>query len=230
MDKIVIMQNYAVITGDFVSSSKFENDIRNQLFSSLKEIFSYLESNNKYNIDKPFEISRGDFFQGVLLPEFSLEASLLILTQIKKFNPYQDKKDKLKVRFTPFADLRLSIGIGEISYSKEKIIESDGAAFRNSGRFLDKSDKNSPGIMITSSKLSINEELEVYAWLLDAIINKWSIKSAEVINYSLKGYKQYEVAQRLNISQPSVKGRLDAASWHAIYKLLTRFDTIMKNL
>ncbi len=224
------MQTYSVITGDIVSSSKLENKTRDELFSSLKEIFRYLESTGKYAIDKPFEISRGDFFQGILLPEYSLEASLLILTQIKKLNPYQDKNDKLTVKLTPLADLRISIGTGEITYSKEKIIESDGEAFRNSGRFLDKSNKNAPRIMITSSKQSINEELEVYAWMLDAIINKWSIKSAEVINYSIKGYKQYEVARQLKISQPSVKGRLDAASWHAIYKLLTRYSAIMKNI
>ena len=84
--------------------------------------------------------------------------------------------------------------------------------------------------MISISNQSINEELEVYAWLLDAIIKKWSVKSSEVINYSLKGYKQIEIAQLSKISQPSVKGRLDAANWQAVHKLLIRFENIIKTL
>lgn len=223
------MQKYAVITGDFVSSSKLDNNERDELFTSLKEIFTQIELNQKYSIDKPFEISRGDFFQGIIIPQFALEVALLIFTQIRKFYPDNDKKEKL-TRFTPYADLRLSIGIGEISYSKDKIIESDGEAFRNSGRYLDKNEKKGPRIMIKTPLNEINEELEVYAWLLDAIINKWSIKSAEVVNNILKNKKQSEIAQELNISQPSVTGRLDAANWDAIEKLLNRYNNLMKNL
>ena len=57
----MIMQTYAVITGDIVSSSKLDNNTRDELFRSLKEIFRYLESTDKYSIDKPFEISRAIF-------------------------------------------------------------------------------------------------------------------------------------------------------------------------
>src|SRR5208283_255644 len=136
------MQIYAVITGDFVGSSKFDTITRDHLFGSLKEIFKLLETTPIYGVDKPFEISRGDYFQGIILPEFALEASLLILTQIRKYNPDLFLTGKKRInRFTPVADLRLSIGVGSISYSKDKISESDGMAFWNSGRPLDKMKK-----------------------------------------------------------------------------------------
>ena len=67
---------HAVITGDIVGSSKLQVNQRSHLLSVLKSSFQLIGDILPNEILAPFEIHRGDSFQGVLSkPEVALRVS-----------------------------------------------------------------------------------------------------------------------------------------------------------
>lgn len=203
------MKNYfAVITGDLIASSKKE---RSSLLEELKVVLERITLPETRLALPPFELYRGDSFQGILShPEEALKDALIIRTCLKKSNK------------NPDSDARLAIGIGTIDFPSTTIAESDGEAFRNSGPILDEM-KNGIKIKVKSPWKEINDELEVALILADAIISRWSPSQAEVIVQNLEGTKQTEIASALGISQSAVNQRLKAANWEAIEKLIERY-------
>ncbi len=116
----------SVITGDIVQSSLLNQEERKMVLFELKELFK--SWNKLFPIE--FTIYRGDSFQAVLKnPAKSLLVSLLIRAKLRSLST-QNSLAKIW-------DARISIGIGEIDFEAEKIIESDGEAFQLSGRNLD---------------------------------------------------------------------------------------------
>lgn len=207
-DKII-----GVITGDVIASSKTGRD---ELLKNLKEI---LEKINTFQpqLKLPFELYRGDSFQGIVIqPEETLRYSLLIRTHLKK-------KETLGGR-----DARIAIGIGKVDFIEDSISESDGEAFRNSGPVLDTLKEENIGLKVRTPWEQINKEFDVSLVLADAIIKRWTVAQVEVIHESLLAKKQTEIAEKLGISQSAVNQRLKAANWEAIHKLITRFTTIIK--
>lgn len=132
------------------------------------------------------------------------------------------------VKPKPKVDLRLSMGIGTIEYLKENVYKSDGQAFQLSGRGLDKMSKKSPHIILNTPIDYINEEFELHFSMLDILVSKWTTKSAEVINMSIRNMTQSSIAEQLNIKQSSVNQRIDIANWNAIEKLIIRFRSVIK--
>lgn len=206
-------QMIGVITGDIVASSKRNRD---DLLKNLKEI---LEQVNVLQVQAslPFELYRGDSFQGIILkPEETLRYSLLIRTRLKQKN-------------TPGGrDARIAIGIGKVDFLANSISESDGEAFRNSGPVLDTLKDENIGLKIKTPWEQVNKEFDVSLVLADAIIKRWTVAQVEVISETLMGKKQREIAEALGISQSAVNQRLKAASWEAIHELLIRFNTVIK--
>jgi hypothetical protein len=128
----------------------------------------------------------------------------------------------------PKADIRISIGIGEASYQKNALTESNGEAFQLSGRTLDTMKSEGAKIALTTTVNEINAEFKVHLKFLDAVTNRWSIASAEVVYYLIKGYKEQEIAHTLNRSQAAINQRKKAAGWDAIKLLLERYVSIAK--
>ncbi len=170
-------------------------------------------------LNLPFELYRGDSFQGIVLqPEETLRYSLLIRTNLKK-------KDTPGGR-----DARIAIGIGKVDFIAASISESDGEAFRNSGPVLDTLKEESIGLKIKTPWDQVNREFDVSLILADAIIKRWTEAQVEVISETLLGKTQLEIANQLGISQSAVNQRLMAASWNAISELIIRFNTIIKEI
>jgi len=219
------MEYYSVITGDIVKSSNLTNQERDLVNESLIKSFTYIISEGKFKLYQQFEMFRGDSFQGVLQnPVEAFTATLLMLSQIRQMNFTENASVKPK----PKVDLRLSIGIGTIDYFKENVYKSDGQAFQLSGRGLDKMSKKSPHIILNTPIDDINEEFELHFSMLDILISKWTTKSAEVINMSIRNMTQSSIAEQLNIKQSSVNQRIDIANWNAIEKLIKRFRSVIK--
>ena len=108
----------------------------------------------------------------------------------------------------------------------DKIDDSDGEAFYNSGRALDKT-KIYRRLSILSPWREINENLNLLASLLDAIIQRWSPQQAEVISLWLKGKNQQSISKELNISQSAVSQRLKKAGHFAIKEAIKYFNSII---
>lgn len=213
---------YAVLTGDIINSSKLKVADRKKLLEALATLFDNYKVRNRNNlkIKITFEVYRGDSFQGLLdAPEQGLLMALLIRT-------YLQSKVIVGNRLI-VSDARIAIGIGSVSLAAATLAESDGEAFRFSGRLLDTLKKQPNQIAIKSRRLTLDDEVNTSLVLLEGIISKWTASQAEVVYYKLQGYTEVIIAEMLRIRQPAVNQRAKAASWVAVERLLLRYHNLM---
>ncbi|WP_300438057.1 hypothetical protein [Christiangramia sp.] len=214
----------AVISADLLSSSRYSKALLEKVISSLNMEFKALEKHSKYDLG--FKIFRGDSFQGMLKdPGLSLKVAIQLKTAINKIHLHDEERNKA---FKKEADLRLAIGVGTYDFKRDSISESNGQAFQFSGRTLDEMKKENRKLQIKTPIENINNEFNTSLFLFDAISDKWSTASAEVIYYLLKGFIETEIASELGISQSAVNQRKKAAGWDAIQMLLTRYESVIK--
>lgn len=196
------MNLYAVITGDIVNSSEFETTI---WIKKLKEIFS------ESDLDKNWEIFRGDSFQLICEAEKAIEILFSIKSGIKSIKGL---------------DVRMSLGLGEIDYKGTQISESNGSAFVNSGRSFELLKKETLGIK--SNDGDFNEIFEVMIKMADFISKGWQPGTSEIIYTALQNpeYNQSQLAEKLNkksqgnISEALKRGGFEEImSFNHFYKL-----------
>ncbi|MBK6264706.1 hypothetical protein JKA74_06630 [Marivirga sp. S37H4] len=198
----------AVITGDIINSSSIKN--RDTLIKRLKQEFTQLEKVKSNS----FSLYRGDAFQGIC----QAKDAFIIYMKIKALLVNKE------------SDVRIAIGIGPIEHMKKNLAESDGTAFRLSGRTLDNLKPENKKFMIKTMSEEINKELELECSMLDALLSNWSVKSTEVIYHVLEDKTQLEIAELLGISQSAVQQRLKTANWPIIELFMKRYEEIVKQL
>ena len=198
-----------IITGDMIASAKYtpvkRKKFQNRLNAFIKKI------SNSYP-DFKAEQFRGDSLQCILTKNKT--AGLRIALSLYCYLAAEDFK------------MRQSIGIGEVSFSSNNIITSDGTAFRLSGENIDELKKRNELISIAFEDTSFNEEWKVHSTSLNYFLERLSNAQAEALYLQLQNARQEEIAKALHISQPSVHQRLQAAGWTVINRMLQRFETI----
>lgn len=210
------MAVYSVITGDIINSSKLGDARRKALLKDMKQLFDELVSTDG---GLKIDIYRGDSFQAI-----QPDAELALLTTLK-IKAGLKRSNIVKTGI----DARIAIGIGEISLFSDKIQESDGEAFRNSGLPLDKLKSTEHTLILKTPWEDVNEEMEVHCSSLDAITSRWTSPMAEVVYELLNGAKQVQIAAKLGIKQPSVNQRVKLSNWVAIEKVIQRFEKVIKS-
>ncbi|MCU4164552.1 hypothetical protein [Carboxylicivirga caseinilyticus] len=221
---------YVAITGDIVNSKDLDKNQRDFVFSEIRKGFSTISQEAEFVF--PPEFLRGDSFQCVFKEiGKTLQMTLLFksifkmqASDLKNNSLVKDSKPRKNWRSYKNLDIRLSAGIGDIEYLKDSISLSDGTALHRSGRNLDKMKQKSQKTIITTGDEALNRELEVELKLLDAITDKWTPMSAEVVFYLLQQKKETEIAPILSISQSAVNQRKQTANWDAISLLLKHFE------
>jgi len=198
-----------VITGDIIASSKLSTAARKKL---QNKIDSFIKKISASLPDFKAEQFRGDSVQCILTK--NKLAALRIAVSLYCYLATEDFK------------IRQSIGIGEISYSGSNIVTSDGTAFQVSGENIDGLKKRNELINVASLETSFNEEWKVHSASLNYLLERLSNAQAEALYLQLQNVRQEEIAKALNISQPSVHQRLQAAGWTVINPMLQRFETV----
>src|SRR5690625_767373 len=155
--KIRIM--IAVITGDIISSRKLSN--QDKWILPLKELF-----NTWGERPRDWELERGDYFQvEIKKPEEALIRAFQIKALIKKVKPEQKNKTHSSI------DVRISIGVGDKTYSGESIKESNGSAFIHEGEKFDRLKIENTNIGIQTLCKEYDQEnnhyLKLYIILMD---------------------------------------------------------------
>ncbi len=196
-----------------------EKEPRARLIKTIKEIFKNIDEVFPEIVETPFEIYRGDSFQGVLKdPTKALSVCIFIKAYLRK-----SFESTLKNAW----DARLALGIGEIDFSSDKGSEGDGPAFRRSGPVLDGM-KGDNRMMITTPWQHVNKEFEVSCAFLDIVISRWSSSQAEVVLEQLNGITQQQIADKLKISQVAVHQRIRNSGWYAVQKFLKRYESVVQ--
>lgn len=204
----------AVITADLVGSSDYTE--RDWVTMNAR-IRSFLDKWNTTEHTEYFAY-RGDSLQGLLRDiSQALRHAIFLKAYVKSTELYGSKRASM-------ADVRISIGLGEINYRGESIMESNGQAFHNSGRTLDRITKTGQTLALTTPSEEENVEWDVIMALLDEVMERWTIASSEVIWRILEGREDAEIAAELAISRSAVSQRKKQAGWDAILKTLMYYQ------
>lgn len=197
----------AVITGDIVNSSAL-NEAQKRFVQGGIEHFMH-----EGILLRP-RFYRGDSFQLAVKP---MDALLLAL----KFRMEVRRKNEA-------SDLRISIGIGEVTTWNEDVLLANGSAFERSGKNLDSLKKKGLQIIVVTGNKELDRELETYCFMADSLLRGLSSAQANVLFYKLDKTPQAQIGEILKISQPSVSKTLKAANWKALEKFLDRYRQIIE--
>ncbi len=205
-----------VITGDIINSTKISTDQRQQLIDAIQQVATEL------NILSPLEIEffRGDSFQLIAdKPEEALKIAVLLRTGIQCHTPSES---------TMIWDARIALGVGEISYTAEKIVISDGEAFHFSGREFDEIGKRR--LTIRTRWQDINDELKVSTAFADDIISNWTPTQAGIVYPALLyQISQKNIAARYNKTAQNISKLLATAKEELIRIYLERYSNLIIN-
>ncbi len=210
----------AVIKGDIINSRRISDP--EQWLVPLKELFQKWGST-----PQQWEISWGDFFQiEIADPADALSASLEIKALVRSIALHNSTKKNSPI------DVRMAIGIGEKSYSAERISESNGEAFIYSGERFDTLKKEKITLAVRSPWIDFDDEVNLYISLVSLFMDKWSVSSAEMMQaiWQFPHETQAEIGERLGIKQNSVSGRWSRANADELLAVEQRYRSLIKKI
>lgn len=130
---------------------------------------------------------------------------------------------RLKSHFKSTKDLdcRMSIGIGDKSYSAARISEASGEAYLRSGDGLDGLKEKKETLIVNSPWRDFDRTINLYLRLAVVIMDRWTPGSAEIVTFILDNpeLNQAAMASALGISQPSVSTRIGRAHYSELAAL-----------
>lgn len=199
----------SVITGDIIGSRQQKSE---HWVEDLKKILAPLGAT-----PRQWEIYRGDEFQiEVSIPENALLIAILIKARLRA----------LKL------DARMSIGFGDKTYNTERISESNGSAFINSGELFETLKKQKVTLALRSGDNSFDEKLNLMLQLALTFMNSWLVQSAEFVAVAIENptLSQEELGQKLGINQAAVSRRQKRAQFDLVMNLNRYFRTQIKQI
>jgi hypothetical protein len=199
-----MLARYAVLTADLVGSRHLP---AGELEARVKEVAQAIEA-RLFRRKKTFEFYRGDSFQALLeKPEEALHIALLWRAAMKATSHEEQQWD-----------IRVAIGIGELSHRGKTLAASGGVAFQRSGTLLDSMKHGHDArIAFDTEDESWTASLNTECILAEGIIGRWTATGAETIFQQLiYGETQEALASRLGVTQSAIHKRLQAVGWPAI--------------
>ncbi|MBU1098979.1 MAG: SatD family protein [Bacteroidetes bacterium] len=200
-------KNYAVLTGDVIGSSSLPDEKRSEMLNRLRKTYEIVIQTYSVESSLDIDIFSGDSWQILLVdPSKSIKAALLFRSYFKGCQP------SLKV------DTRISIGVGSVSsLNPDRLSQSDGEAFRMSGRALSDTVVKQ-NLHFSSSDNQTESIVNAQLILLDFLSTNWTEKQALAVAGALMGLSQTEIGNlwEIPIKQQSVADFLSGAGWKQV--------------
>lgn len=199
----------SVITGDIIDSRKQQSQ---HWVEDLRKILAQFGET-----PSEWEIYRGDEFQiEVKNPEDALLTAILIKAHLRALK----------------SDARMSIGFGDKTHHAEKISESNGAAFINSGELFETLKKQKVTLAMRTRDTDLDERLNLMIQLALTFMDNWLVQSAEFVAIAIENpaLSQEELGQKLGINQAAVSRRQKRAQFDLVMNLDRYFRTQIKQL
>ena len=197
--------------------SVITGDIKNSTAHNASKWLPILKGALNHYGEEPatWEVYRGDSFQLETTPEKALEASIYIKASIKQLRNL---------------DVRMAIGLGEKTYAAEKITESNGGAFVNSGKCFENLKKQNLAFRSPSEKLNAHINLLLELALLT--MDHWTPAISKTVKHAMENptMNQSELASILNKSQGNISEELSKAGFDEIQKMMQFYQTQLKSL
>ena len=187
----------AIITGDIINSQKSETELWLPKLKDLLGSWSATPEN--------WEVYRGDEFQMKCSVDEVFHKAILLKSLIRTFENL---------------DVRIAIGIGNEVFRSEKITESNGSAYVNSGRLLTDIKSQGRTLAIQTENEKVNRDLNILFKWASIDFDNWTAATAEIIYQLLRNSEltQDELARELNITQSSVSQRFKRSNFDLIHE------------
>lgn len=126
----------------------------------------------------------------------------------------------------------MSIGFGNKTHNAEKISESNGTAFINSGELFETLKKQKVTLALRTGDAAFDEKLNLMIQLALTFMDNWLVQSAEFIVKAIENpnLSQEELGQKLGINQAAVSRRQKRAQFDLVMNLDRYFRTQIKQL
>ncbi|MEO8534314.1 MAG: hypothetical protein ABI441_11205 [Flavobacterium sp.] len=199
----------SVITGDIIDSRKQKSK---DWVEGLKKILSpFGETPGQW------EVYRGDEFQiEITDPADAILYAILIKAHLRAVK----------------LDARMSIGFGDKTHSGEKISESYGTAFINSGEVFETLKKQKVTLAMRTGNPDIDEKINLMLQLALTFMDNWLVQSAEFVTIAIENpsLSQEELGQKLGINQAAVSRRQKRSQFDLVMNLDRYFRKQINNL
>lgn len=198
----------AIITGDIVNSGLYPGG---EWMLLLKRVLNQVGTQ-----PGTWDIYRGDEFQVKTTKEKALEIALQLKSNLKTIRDL---------------DVRIAIGLGDESFAGNKITESNGSAYRNSGRLFAELKSGRQSLAIRSEWIDKDETMNLMLRMALSFMDEWTPVSAETVAWHLLHLEssQQEMASHFNIRQSAVSQRLKRARTDLVLELLEFYRTFYKD-
>lgn len=186
----------AILTADVVNSSSTPSTTWLPALEQALEKFG--------TTPKHWQIYRGDSFQLKVAPKQALEAAYYL---------------KANIKANSALDLRIAIGLGTETYKDDKITQSNGSAYNNSGNCFEGLQKQT--LAVKTAVKAIDEPLNIMLNLAMLTANHWADKTAQTIAMALEHPKltQVQLAKYLGKSQSSISEALKRGGFDEIMQI-----------
>lgn len=199
-----------VITGDIINSKHHEPAV---WMKPLKR-----ELNKAGKSPESWEIYRGDSFQLLIKkPADVLLYAIAIKSAIKSIK---------------MLDVRMAIGLGQITFKAGKITESNGSVFVHSGEKFELLKQEKQNLAIKSDWPEFDREMNLYLKLSLIAMDNWTINSAKAMRIAIenKDKSQADLGNLLGINQSAVSSRLKRAYYEEVIEVNAMFQSKLKAL
>ncbi len=178
-----------VITGDIVASRRQKNP--ELWLKPLKALFEGVGQEIK-----SWEIYRGDSFQ------LEITDAAEVLRVVYKI--------KALLKSLGGLDVRMAIGLGDISYTASRLSESNGTAFIYSGEKFETLKQDKIKLALKSADPDFDKTMNLLLKFASISMDNWTVVSATTVYTSLEhpNATQTELGQKLQIKQHTVSERL----------------------
>jgi hypothetical protein len=199
-----------VITGDIINSKKVNP--KNWLIPLKTEL------NTTGKSPKYWEIYRGDSFQVVISnPLDGLKTAIKIKARLKSIK---------------HINVRMAMGIGNLTYNAPNITESNGTAFVNSGEKFELLKKEKQNLAVKSNWPEFDKEINLYLRLSLIAMDSWTVNAAEIVKTAMENpnKSQEELGQIVRIKQNAISTRLKRAFYDEIMEVNEMYVNKLKVL
>lgn len=216
----------AVITGDVVRSSELRQSERSALPDILREVYSELRSRHEATLPYQIDVFSGDSWQAYVRdPSRALAIALYLRARMK---------ERLNVVN------RVVLAVDRVDFLQpESVSESDGPAFRRSGRAVMSLEKTEHFRLLVPEELDTNGPIRLaadsIADLIDHLFLHWTRAQAQAVAHMLINYpdehRQQDVADAWRpqpISQPAVNKHLRSAGWELVHRSVARYEALIR--
>jgi hypothetical protein len=206
MQKIMI----SVLTGDIINSRK---SVPGNWLGLLKA-----ELNAVGKSPAIWEIYGGDTFQ--LRMDDPLEALQIAI------------KIKAAIKTVKPLDVRIAIGIGEMTFQSKKITECNGSAFVASGEKYNLLKKERQNLAVKSPWPEFDATMNLCLRLGLIVMDKWSVNAAEMVQLALLNplASQSALGTMLDKRQNTVSTRLARAHFGEVMEINELYKNCLKGL